>query len=98
MSGKIGWLFGLGHGHFAQFHNFRECFPAEEAHRAEWIGLPYDRSGDLIAQLPFLPTSLRLRRHQLWHARNGLARSKEWDALVIAGHQISYLPLMRRFP
>jgi glycosyltransferase involved in cell wall biosynthesis len=97
-TGRLAFLFALGHGHYAQFLNFREAFPREEAHRAEWIGLGYDSSPDLLANSPLLPRSFRLRRHQLWHAQDGLSRHSDWQALFVAGHQLSFLPMMRRYP
>jgi len=87
--GDIGWLFGLGHGHYAQFLNFQECFPADQAHRAHWIGLEYDSSGDLLSRMPFLPRGIRLRRNVEWHARTQLAERADWDALFFAVEQLS---------
>jgi hypothetical protein len=41
--GRIGWLFGLTHGHCTQFLNFQESYPRDHADRAEWIGLSTPR-------------------------------------------------------
>lgn len=95
--GKIGFLFHMGHGHYTQFLNFQECFPPEHAHRAEWIGLYGDSSGDLLSKLPFLPQSQRYARNQMWHLRAGLARHAHWDALFWASENYRYLPFVRRY-
>jgi len=95
-AGKIGFLFGLGHGHYTQFLNFQECCPPELAHRAEWIPLRGDTSGDLLGRLPLLPAGRRFRRHQTWNARAGVARHRQWDALFFAAMQVSFLPILRR--
>jgi glycosyltransferase involved in cell wall biosynthesis len=94
--GKIGWLFGLGHGHYAQFLNFQESFPPEEVDRAVWIGLEYGTSGDPLSRIPLVPKGLRLRRNVGWHARTGLAQEPEWDALFFAVEQMSLLPVIAR--
>lgn len=95
-SGKIGFLFHLGHGHYTQFMNFQECLPDAQRDRPEWIPLPGDQSGDWAANLPFVPGGVRYRRHQLWNARQGAARHAEWDALFFACMQIGLLPLLQR--
>ena len=94
--GNIGWLFALGHGHYTQFLNFRECFPEEREGSARWIGLEYATSGDPLSALRFVPFSVRLRRNVLWHARNGLAARKSWDALFLAVEQASLRPIVAR--
>jgi glycosyltransferase involved in cell wall biosynthesis len=93
--GKIGFLFHLGHGHYAQFLNFQECLPIEQVGRPEWIPLPGDQSGDPIANLRIVPSSIRYRRHQVWHAEQGVARHHEWDALFFACMQIGLMPLLQ---
>jgi glycosyltransferase involved in cell wall biosynthesis len=85
--GNIGWLFGLGHGHYAQFLNFQECFPEDRAERAHWIGLEYGSSGDTLSRIPLLPTGLRTRRNVLWQVRTGLAQLATWDALFFSVEQ-----------
>lgn len=95
-SGKIGFLFHLGHGHFTQFLNFQECLPAEFQGREEWISLPGDTSGDPLSKLPFVPGGIRYRRNQVWHAKQGAARHQEWDALFFASMQMGFLDIQRR--
>lgn len=95
--GKIGFLFGVGHGHYAQFLNFQECCPPEEASRIEWAALPTDRSGDFWANLPGIPGGLRYRRHQLWHVRTAIETRQDWDALFFAAMQIRFLPFLRHY-
>jgi len=95
-SGKIGFLFHLGHGHYTQFLNFQECLPPVQQGRPEWIPLPGDQSDDRIANLRILPAGIRYRRNQIWHARQGVARHPEWDALFFACMQIGLLPVLRR--
>lgn len=94
--GNIGFLFHIGHGHYTQFLNFQECFPAEHAARAEWIALHGDKSGDKFADLPFLSGKTRYSRHQNWHAKTGIARRSEWDALFFASFQVGFLPFLLR--
>ena len=93
---KIGFLFGVGHGHYAQFLNFQECCPPEESARIEWAALPTDASGDFLANLPGMPEGLRYRRHQLWHVQAAIGKQREWDALFFAAMQIRFLPYLKR--
>ena len=95
--GKIGFLFGIGHGHYAQFLNFQECCPPEEAGRIEWAALPTDSSGDFWANLPGMPGGLRYRRHQLWHVQEAVRQRRDWDALFFAAMQIRFLPFLKRY-
>ena len=97
MERKIGFLFGIGHGHYAQFLNFQECCPPEDAGRIEWAALPTDASGDFWANLPGMPGGLRYRRHQLWHVQEAIGRRQDWDALFFAAMQIRFLPFLRRY-
>lgn len=95
--GKIGFLFGLGHGHYTQFMNFQECCPPEEAGRIEWISLRDDASGDPLCRLPFLSAGARFRRHKTWHLKQGIARHPQWDALLVAGIQAGFMPILRNY-
>lgn len=94
VGGNIGWLFGLGHGHYAQFLNFMECFPADQANRAHWIGLDYSDSGDFLSKVALVPRGIRLRRNVQWHAKTRLAEQPHWDALFFAVEQLSLLPIV----
>jgi len=94
---KIGFLFHMGHGHYAQFLNFKECCPPEELARTEWIPLTGDSSGDFLAKLPGMPQSISYGRHQFWYAQQGIQRHKEWDALFFAAMQVRFLPLLQRY-
>ena len=96
-AGKIGFLFGIGHGHYAQFLNFQECCPPEEMPRIEWAALPTDASGDFWANLPGMPGGLRYRRHQLWHVQDAIRRRRDWDALFFAAMQLRFLPFLKRY-
>lgn len=95
---KIGFLFLMGHGHAAQFTNFQECLPASYRERAEWIALYGSDSTDALANTSWLPHNIRYGRHTLWHARRGVARCANWQALFIAGEQMNFLPLTRQYP
>lgn len=95
---KIGFLFLMGHGHAAQFTNFQECLPPEYRERAEWIALYGGESTDALANAQWLPHNVRYGRHTLWHARQGLNRAANWQALFIAGEQMNFLPLTRQHP
>ena len=50
---KVCWTFSLGHGHAAQFHNFKESCPPEVRDRSIWVGMDFYQSGDFVASLPF---------------------------------------------
>jgi glycosyltransferase involved in cell wall biosynthesis len=93
---KIGFLFGQGHGHYAQFLNFQECCPPEEMDRIEWVPLSTDSSEDFWANLSRMPAGMRYRRHQLWHVQNAIAQQPEWDALFFAAMQLRFLPFLQR--
>ena len=96
-SHKIGFLFGQGHGHYAQFLNFRECCPPEDRDRIEWAALQTDSSKDFWANLPGMPAGFRYRRHQLWHVQDAIRQRRDWDALFFAAMQIRFLPFLKRY-
>ena len=95
--GKLGFFFRMGHGHYAQFLNFQECFPLEDAPRARWKGFDGKASGDWLTRLPGVPAGLRLRRHEAWQVAHALRQEKDWQALFFAGTQMRFLPFFKRF-
>jgi glycosyltransferase involved in cell wall biosynthesis len=94
--GKVGFLFGIGHGHYTQYLNFQECIPPEYGARAEWVPLYGDHSGDRWCKMALIPAQQRYSRHQMWHARQGLNRHRKWDALFVAALSSRYMPVARR--
>jgi glycosyltransferase involved in cell wall biosynthesis len=95
-AGKVGFLFGIGHGHYTQYLNFKECIPSELAGRAEWVPLYGDHSGDRLSKMGLIPAGRRYSRHQIWHAWQGVRRHEQWDALFIASLSSRFLPIARR--
>jgi len=96
-AGKIGFLFHMGHGHYAQFLNFKECCPPEEMPRIEWIPLFGEESDDFWAKMPGLPGGMKYGRHQFRHAQKGIEQRSDWDALFFAAMQVRFLPLLQRY-
>lgn len=96
-AGKIGFLFHMGHGHYTQFLNFKECCPPEDVARIEWIPLTGDSSDDLLARLPGMPGGMRYGRHQFRHAQQAIQERGDWDALFFATMQVRFLPFLRRY-
>ena len=96
-AGKIGFLFHMGHGHYAQFLNFQECCPPEEASRIEWIPLHGEGSDDFWAKLPGMPAGMRYGRHQFHYAQEAVGGRDDWDALFFAAMQVRFLPLLQRY-
>lgn len=96
-TGKVGFLFHLGHGHYTQFLNFQECFPPEHASRPVWVPLLGEGAPDLLARLPLLPRSRRYARNQMWHARKALAGHESWDALFCAAEVTDFRQFMDRY-
>ncbi len=62
---KIAWVFGLGHGHAAQYLNFKEACPQSLAERSLWVGMDFTSSGDPIANLKFVPDYIKRRRNEI---------------------------------
>ena len=81
---KVAFLFHLGHGHYTQFLNFQECMPENYQPRAAWVALHGEGSGDPLARIPLLPGSRRYARHQMWHARRGLAENPGCSTIFCA--------------
>lgn len=92
----VGFMFGLGHGHYAQFLNFQECCPPGYAGRAIWVPLDTAHPSTWIERLPIIPAGLRYRLHQTRNAYRSLRRSPRWDALFIANVQLMMIPLLAR--
>jgi glycosyltransferase involved in cell wall biosynthesis len=93
---KVGFLFLMGHGHATQFANFQECIPEAFQDRAVWIALHGKDSSDFLANTPWLPHNIRYGRHTLWHAKEGLSRQPQWQALFVAAEQLNFLSLAQR--
>lgn len=98
MAGKIAWVFSLGHGHQAQFLNFKEACPDSLQQRSVWVGMDFTSSGDFIANLPHMPDYVRRRRNEVWHLkqifRNGVDKD---DALFLASWNLRLVPYMLRY-
>ncbi len=98
MAGKIAWVFGLGHGHAAQYLNFRESCPASLAERSLWVGMDFSVSGDRIANMKFVPKYVQRRRNEIWHLKEILKRDVDQDdALFLASWNLRLLPYMRKY-
>jgi glycosyltransferase involved in cell wall biosynthesis len=95
--GRIGFLFHLGHGHYAQYLNFQECLTPEQAERSEWFTLQGETSGDAIAKLSFLPWRYRYGRNQVWHANRAIGTHRDWDALFLACRQMGLVSMLKRY-
>ena len=93
---KIAFMFNWGHGHATQLINFQQCFPVDQLDRAAWVQLHFDGSPDPLAGLRLLPQSVRAARHQLWYARQALARHDHKVALFIASETVQFYEIARR--
>jgi glycosyltransferase involved in cell wall biosynthesis len=91
---KICWTFTLGHGHAAQFHNFRENCPPEVRDRSIWVGMDLYQSGDVVASLPFVPAGLKRRRNEIWHFRQALKQLGPEDVIFVASWNLRLIPHM----
>jgi glycosyltransferase involved in cell wall biosynthesis len=99
MTRNIAWIFPLGHGHAAQFLNFRDSCPPEIDERSIWVGLDFAKSDDWLANLRYVPTRLQRARHEMWHFRRQLGtKIKLDDALFVASWNLRFVPHMRRHP
>lgn len=97
MPTDIVWAFSLGHGHAAQFENFRESCPAELAQRSRWAGMSFTQSDDALANLSWIPGSIRNRRHEMWHLKRALQGGRKDDVLFLATWNLRILPYMWRY-
>jgi glycosyltransferase involved in cell wall biosynthesis len=98
VGGKIAWVFGLGHGHAAQYLNFKESCPDSLAERSLWVGMDFTSSGDPIANLSVVPTYIKRRRHEIWHLKDALKGDFDRnDALFLASWNLRLIPYMRRY-
>jgi glycosyltransferase involved in cell wall biosynthesis len=98
VAGKIAWVFSLGHGHQAQFLNFKEACPESLSDRSLWVGMDFTSSGDILSKLEFVPDYLRRRRNEIWHLKQIFRQGvdKE-DALFLASWNLRLVPYMRRY-
>lgn len=63
-----------------------------------WVGMDFAQSGDWLANLPKVPKSVRLRRHEMWHFKHALEHDIEkGDALFLATWNLRFVPYMKRF-
>ncbi|MEI9953273.1 MAG: glycosyltransferase family 4 protein [Pseudomonadota bacterium] len=98
MAGKIAWVFGLGHGHAAQYLNFKEACPEVLADRSVWVGMDFTTSGDPIAKLKFVPDYIKRRRNEVWHLKEIFKKDiGKDDALFLASWNLRLVPFMRRY-
>jgi glycosyltransferase involved in cell wall biosynthesis len=90
---RCAWVFALGHGHYAQFLNFRECLG--ESAGSVFVGL----NGELPAgsALRVLPPSIRHRLGEVRQVSQALG-GQRWDSVFIACENTSLLPFVRRNP
>ena len=97
MAGKIAWVFSLGHGHGAQYLNFKEACPDELKDRSLWVGMDFNSSGDFVSNLAFVPNYVKRRRNEMWHFKQifkqGIGPD---DALFLASWNLRFVPYMRR--
>jgi len=99
MNRKIAWIFPLGHGHAAQFQNLRDSCSPDVRERSIWVGGDFNQSGDWLANLPYLPSSLRRSRNEMWHFTRLLGSEiKPGDVLFVASWNLRFVPYMHRFP
>jgi glycosyltransferase involved in cell wall biosynthesis len=91
--GRSAWVFTLGHGHYAQFLNFRECIG--ESGRALFVGLNGKLPEGSILRL--LPRSIRYRLGEVLQVSNAL-RGQSWDTVFIASENTGLLPLVQQNP
>jgi glycosyltransferase involved in cell wall biosynthesis len=91
---KVCWTFSLGHGHAAQFHNFKESCPPEMRDRSIWVGMDFYKSGDFVASLPFVPAGLKRRRNEMWHFRQALKGLSPDDVIFVASWNLRFIPHM----
>jgi glycosyltransferase involved in cell wall biosynthesis len=98
VAGKIAWVFSLGHGHQAQYLNFKEACPESLQERSIWVGMDFTKSGDFFANLPGMPDYVRRRRNEVWHLKqifkNGVDKQ---DALFLASWNLRLVPYMLRY-
>jgi glycosyltransferase involved in cell wall biosynthesis len=98
VAGKIAWVFSLGHGHQAQFLNFKEACPESLTDRSIWVGMDFNASGDFLANVGFVPDYIKRRRHEIWHLRQIFRQGVDKDdALFLASWNLRLVPYMLRY-
>lgn len=98
MAGKIAWVFSLGHGHQAQFLNFKEACPESLTDRSIWVGMDFNSSGDFLANLGFVPDYIKRRRNEVWHLKQIFRQGVDKDdALFLASWNLRLVPYMLRY-
>src|SRR4029453_13109647 len=88
---KVCWTLSLGHGHAAQYHNFKESCPPEVRERSVWVGMDFYQSGDFLASLSFMPAGLKRRRNEMWHFEQGLKGLSPDDVIFIASWNLPFI-------
>jgi glycosyltransferase involved in cell wall biosynthesis len=97
LDARVGFVFGMGHGHYAQFHNLRDNLGPEVAGDVACIPLYGDRPGRKQRAMPRLLAQRVYSANQLWHAEQGLRQHPKLQSLVLAHVSTRYQGLIRRY-
>lgn len=94
---RVGFVFGMGHGHYAQFLNIRDNLPADAASDVACIPIYGERPDRRTPKLPRVLGQRVYSANQLWHAEQGLKANPKVRSIVIAAGSTRFRTLTRRF-
>jgi hypothetical protein len=99
MAGPLAWVFTIGHGHAAQFDNFRDSASPEVMARSEWFPVHYDERSTALERWETLPERVRIALSVARQHRAAVSSRDDWRAVFLAARAASYMwPTIRKAP
>lgn len=99
MAGPLAWIFTIGHGHAAQFKNFRDSAPPDVRARSEWFPVHYGERRTALERWEALPERARIALSVARQYRAAVATRDDWRAVFLAARGASYMwPTIRKHP
>lgn len=99
MAGPLAWIFTIGHGHAAQFDNFRDSASPEVMARSEWFPVHYSERRTALERWKTLPERARVALSVARQHRTAVHRRDDWRAVFLAARAASYMwPTIRKHP
>ncbi len=97
--GPLAWIFTIGHGHAAQFDNFRDSASPELMARSEWFPVHYNDRRTPLERWEALPPRVRVALGVARQHRAAVHSRDDWRAVFLAARAAAYMwPTIRKHP